>query len=83
VISLALKIVLSGLALSGVATAGYVFYSGVLSPDNWVYQGGAPTSWKDGGVYGAPGPVAGTGLPFIVIGYGAYWLHRRYRRKPE
>lgn len=28
----------------------------------------------------APGPIAGAGLPFLVIAYGAYWLVRRYRR---
>ncbi len=32
---------------------------------------------------GAPGPIAGAGLPIIAIGYGAYWLVRRYRRKTD
>jgi hypothetical protein len=32
---------------------------------------------------GAPGPIAGAGLPILAVGYGAYWLVRRYRRKPE
>jgi hypothetical protein len=31
----------------------------------------------------APGPVAGAGLPILVIGYGAYWLVKRLRRKPD
>ena len=30
-----------------------------------------------------PGPLVGAGLPFIVAGYGAYWLVRRYRRKSD
>ena len=30
---------------------------------------------------GAPGPIAGTGLPILAIGYGAYWLAKRLRRK--
>lgn len=25
---------------------------------------------------GAPGPIAGAGLPFVILG-GAYWLYRR------
>jgi hypothetical protein len=32
---------------------------------------------------GAPGPIAGAGLPILAVGYGAYWLVRRYRRKSE
>ena len=35
------------------APVGYVFYRAQLSPDNWVYQGGSVTNWKDGGVHGA------------------------------
>jgi hypothetical protein len=31
----------------------------------------------------APGPIAGAGLPFLAIGYGAYWLVKRYRRKTD
>jgi hypothetical protein len=30
-----------------------------------------------------PGPIAGAGLPIVAVGYGAYWLVRRYRRKPK
>jgi hypothetical protein len=61
------------------APVGYVFYHAQLSPDNWVYKGGSLTNWKDGGVHGAPGPIAGAGLPIIVAGLGAYWLVRRRR----
>jgi hypothetical protein len=32
---------------------------------------------------GAPGPIAGAGLPILALGYGAYWLVRRYRRKSD
>jgi hypothetical protein len=31
----------------------------------------------------APGPIAGVGLPILAIGYGAYWLVKRYRRKTD
>jgi hypothetical protein len=32
---------------------------------------------------GVPGPLVGAGLPVIAVGYGAYWLVRRYRRKSD
>jgi hypothetical protein len=32
---------------------------------------------------GAPGPIAGAGLPILAVGYGAYWLFRRDHRKPD
>jgi hypothetical protein len=77
--SLLLKIVLAALVISGTATAGYVFYNGALSRDNWVYEGGRRTNWQNGGVHGAPGPIAGAGLPVLAVGYGVYWLIRRRR----
>ena len=30
--------------------------------------------------HGAPGPLAGAGLPFLALGYGAYWLIKRRRK---
>jgi len=36
-----------------------------------------------GHVHGAPGPIAGAGLPVIAVGYGAYLLVRRHRRKSD
>ena len=85
--SLKLLIALVVTAFLG-APVGYVFYQAKLSPDNWVYKGGSLTNWKDtgvhgGGLHGVPGPLAGAGLPFLAVGYGAYWLIRRYRRKPD
>jgi hypothetical protein len=35
---------------------------------------------QGGAIRGAPGPVAGAGIPFLVIGYGVYWLIKRRRK---
>ena len=75
-----LKIVLILLAATGVATVGYVFNSPALSPFDWIYQGGDPSNWINGGVHGAPGPIAGAGLPLVAVGYGIYRLIRRRRK---
>jgi hypothetical protein len=32
--------------------------------------------------HAAPGPIVGAGLPVLAIGFGAYWLVGRLRRKP-
>jgi hypothetical protein len=74
-----LKAALILVALAG-APVGYVFYESGLSPNNWIYQGGADTNWKNGGLDGAPGPIAGAGLPALAIGYGVYWLIKRRRK---
>jgi hypothetical protein len=42
---------------------------------------GAPPSGGGGGTRPVPGPLVGAGLPVVAVGYGAYWLVRRYRRK--
>jgi hypothetical protein len=31
----------------------------------------------------APGPIVGAGLPVLAIGFGAYWLAKRLRRRPD
>jgi hypothetical protein len=34
----------------------------------------------NGNAHGAPGPIAGAGLPILAVGYGVYWLIRRRRK---
>jgi hypothetical protein len=29
---------------------------------------------------GAPGPIAGAGLPFFAVGFGVFWLVKRRRK---
>jgi hypothetical protein len=29
---------------------------------------------------GAPGPIAGAGLPILAVGFGVYWLVKRRRK---
>jgi len=31
-------------------------------------------------LHGAPGPIAGAGLPILAVGYGVYWLIKRRRK---
>ena len=40
----------------------------------------APGQNKPGHVSGAPGPIAGAGLPLLAVGYGVYWLVKRRRK---
>jgi hypothetical protein len=75
------------LALFGVPTvAGTVLYSGVVSPDNWVYQGGSvlnTADYKNGGLHYAPAPAIGEGAGLGVLAVSAYWLIKRRRRRGE
>jgi hypothetical protein len=76
-----LKATLVVLAATGVATTGYIFYNGGLSPDTWVFQGGNPTNWARGGVHGAPGPIVGAfGLPVFFVTYAVYRLMKRHHK---
>jgi hypothetical protein len=36
-----------------------------------------PYIGKHDSIRGAPGPIAGAGLPILAVGYGIYWLVRR------
>jgi hypothetical protein len=81
--SAVLQAVLIALAAIVGVPAGYVFYNSFLSPDNWTYQGGSPSNWKNTGYHAAPGPIAGASLPVLAVGYGVYWLVRRRRKSSQ
>jgi hypothetical protein len=44
-------------------------------------QAATPLPCSACSVRGAPGPIAGAGLSVLAIGFGAYWLAKRLRRK--
>jgi hypothetical protein len=69
-----LGLVLALFALVGATDSAFACVAGGSSP----LCGSDPSP-----VSGAPGPIAGAGLPILAIGYGAYWLTRRLRRKPD
>ena len=52
----------------------------VLIVDPAFAQGTRPGTSTGTGMRGAPGPIAGAGLITVVIGAGAYWLFRRFRK---
>jgi hypothetical protein len=43
-------------------------------------MGRLPDPSGPGNVRGAPGPIAGAGLLTVLIGAGAYWLFKRFRK---
>jgi hypothetical protein len=44
---------------------------------------GADSAFAGPSPLGAPGPIAGAGLPILAVGFGAYWLVKRFRRKTD
>ena len=66
---------LAGLALVAIVIA---LVAGVDS----AFAGSCPTIGC-GGHLPAPGPIVGAGLPILAIGFGAYWLTRQFRHKPD
>jgi hypothetical protein len=48
-----------------------------------IFAGGGNSASGHGSndIHGAPGPIAGAGLPLIALGAGIYWVVRRVRRK--
>jgi hypothetical protein len=66
----------NGLAL---VTAVLALAGAVLSIPNLAHAQSKPSPVA---VRGAPGPIAGAGLPILAVGYAVYWLVKR-RRKAE
>jgi hypothetical protein len=64
--------------------ASTILISPALAHDNERWHDGDHQRWHDNGhghnFHGAPGPIAGAGLPFLAVGYGVYWLVRRRRK---
>jgi hypothetical protein len=48
--------------------------------EGWFNESGKHERGNNGDVHGAPGPIAGAGLPALAVGYGIYWLMRRRRK---
>jgi hypothetical protein len=65
-------------ALAGAAVFGVPNLAKAQNTQGGNNQGGN----SQGGSYtrGAPGPVAGAGLPILAVGYGVYWLIKRRRK---
>jgi len=62
--------------------AQFSFGMAALADDHDHYRWGDRNHDGDRGhgVHGAPGPIAGAGLPVLAVGYAAYWLIRRRRK---
>jgi hypothetical protein len=65
-------------AILAVAALSLVFGSPAFADRD---DRGGDRDWDRGHeVHGAPGPIAGAGLPFVAVGYGIYWLIKRRRK---
>jgi hypothetical protein len=63
------------LSMAALVPVGVYFTATLFFPPDQVY------TYVGQGVYsGAPGPIAGAGLPFLAAGYGAYWLMKRRQK---
>ncbi|MDA9409925.1 hypothetical protein [Bradyrhizobium sp. CCBAU 45384] len=66
------------LTMAAALPAGVYFTATLFFPPDQTY-----TYVGQGTASGAPGPLAGAGLSFSAVAYGAYWMIRRRRRKPD
>jgi hypothetical protein len=60
-----------------------VLFTAVSLPSIAQSQTATPTPCSTCTVRGAPGPIVGAGLPILAIGFGAYLLGKRLRRKAD
>jgi len=72
-IAVAALLVTPGLALYG-------YYNAGSSPDAWALRGSQSSGGGGGEIHAAPDPIAGAGLPILIVA-GGYWIVRRLRRK--
>ena len=79
-ISNGLALVATLFALAGAVVFEYPQFSQRPKRSGWKWSG---PKWSGHNVSGAPGPIAGAGLPVLAVGYGVYWLIKRRRRKAE
>lgn len=66
------------LSIAAAVPAGVYFTATLFFPPDQSY-----TYVGQGTAQGAPGPLAGAGLSFAAVAYGAYWMVKRRRRKPD
>jgi hypothetical protein len=63
------------LSMAALVPVGVYFTATLFLPPDHVY-----TYVGQGTYSGAPGPIAGAGLPFAAVGFGVYWLMKRRRK---
>jgi hypothetical protein len=69
---ISITIAMSGVLFATIALPGFAIAGG---PGQ--FPPPPPPSSGGSTVHGAPGPIAGAGLPVLAVGYGIYWLVRR------
>jgi hypothetical protein len=74
------KITIAAIIFTAIALPTIALAAGPGNPSPPPPPSPPPSS---GSTHGVPGPLVGAGLPVLAVGYGAYWLVRRYRRKSD
>lgn len=72
-----MKTIMASVVLSIIALSPALADPGGV-PNGGVGQGNGNGNGNK--IHGAPGPLAGAGLPIAIVGYGVYWLVRRRRK---